>query len=92
MVLSCSQVNDIPGTIFSLKYMVIKPLHYSPGWGGMVHIFVYSLGGGGGGGYMIFYIFIGLADFFWGGGVKILHFDIFGGFRKIIFLGGMKFL
>ena len=58
MVLFCSQVNDISGIIFSLKYIVIKPLHYSPG------------------GYMIFYIYIGLADFF---GFKILQFDNFFG-------------
>ena len=35
--------------------------------------------GGGGGGTLIFYIYIGLADFF---GVKILKFSIFLGFQK----------
>ena len=46
-------------------------------------------GGGGGGGTLIFYIYIGLADFF---GVKILKFGIFWGvFRKITILGGSEF-
>ena len=47
-------------------------------------------GWGGGGGTQIFYIYIGLADFFW---VKILKFSILGGFqKKSLFFWGSEFL
>ena len=43
---------------------------------------------GGGGVLLIFYIYIGLADFL---GVKILKFSIFGGFqKKSLFWGGSE--
>ena len=42
----------------------------------------------GGGGTLIFYIYIGLADFF---GVKILKFSIFGGFQKNHYFLGSEF-
>ena len=45
---------------------------------------------GGGGGTLIFYINVGLADFF---GVTILKFSIFGGFqKKSLFLGVVSFI
>ena len=46
-------------------------------------------GGGGGGVLLIFYIYIGLADFL---GVKILKFSIFGGFENKTLFWGSEFL
>ena len=44
-------------------------------------------GGGGGGGTLIFYIYIGLADFFFW--VKILKFSFLGGFQKNHYFWGV---
>ena len=60
----------------------IRTLTTIPGTGG---------GGGGGGGALIFSYKRRLAFFFFGG-VKILNFNILGGFRKINIFRGMKIL